>query len=364
MDFIFDNIDRLNEEKKKNVFLNRFSYGDEEDPNVYMLREEMDNGAEKRTVIYAPNYVLEKYSNRGGYPLENGGVAYWSPEIMRALSMNNVQVPIRNTVRNINNKERKNDLHNSSREKYKYNYVNDNINSYSGTKSKNVGGSLINKSTTSAIALGLGTYGSLKYSPDVKTALFAIKHPMIAYDIGTVFNNSRNISTSASRFATREEILRGSKKKEMDEGSENGAVRHVLWQAKIASKYGNEIAKNVGNVHEVNPNVDLSIRKFSNISDADQTVDLLNNEIGRKIGTNYRNYNMHDLALIVLKEFKDNGLYTAEKGNDGFWHVEKRKLSKELYEKIYNVFNILDSNGYYPDETKGYIKRTIKKYIY
>ncbi|MBB3070379.1 hypothetical protein FHS14_003374 [Paenibacillus baekrokdamisoli] len=48
---------------------------------------------------------------------------------------------------------------------------------------------------------------------------------------------------------------------------------------------GVSIAIQAGNVHEENPNVDLNIRLFDSLSDADQTIDLLNNIEGRKIGS-------------------------------------------------------------------------------
>ena len=53
-------------------------------------------------------------------------------------------------------------------------------------------------------------------------------------------------------------------------GSEKGAFRHTIWQAKIASKYGKNIAKQVGNAHENDPYVNLYQRSFKNIDDADK----------------------------------------------------------------------------------------------
>ena len=88
---------------------------------------------------------------------------------------------------------------------------------------------------------------------------------------------------------------------EEERGSENGAFRHTLWQATITSEYGESIAKQVGNAHEDNPFVNLSNRTFSNVDDADRTVDLLNNIIGRDIGKK-KSWNGHE--EIIASRFK------------------------------------------------------------
>lgn len=55
------------------------------------------------------------------------------------------------------------------------------------------------------------------------------------------------------------------------------------------------------------------MRARSSLDDADQTTDLLNNQIDRRIGLQNKNVNVKDLALQVLEEFKNNGLYSATK---------------------------------------------------
>ena len=91
--------------------------------------------------------------------------------------------------------------------------------------------------------------------------LFGISHPVITSRIGIgVTKGAVNISTNATRFATRGNILYGSNPKtgQDDRGSENGAFRHALWQAQITSEFGADIAKQVGDAHEDNPNIDMS----------------------------------------------------------------------------------------------------------
>lgn len=131
---------------------------------------------------------------------------------------------------------------------------------------------------------------------------------------------------------------------QQDRGSENGSFRHTLWQATITSEFGSRVALEAGNANEKKPFTNLSVRTFSSLDDADQTVDLLNNQIGRRIGSQNKNVNMKDLALRVLEEFKNNGLYTATK-KDKVWIVNKTKLLNEKYKQLQRVFNSLNENG-------------------
>ena len=67
-------------------------------------------------------------------------------------------------------------------------------------------------------------------------------------------------------------------------GSQVNAFRHSLWQAPITQKFGEEVAREVGATHEDNSSANLSQRTFKTMADADQTIDLLNNQIGKQIG--------------------------------------------------------------------------------
>ena len=193
----------------------------------------------------------------------------------------------------------------------------------------------------------------------VRTAGFYFREPVKAIEIGKFVDNSTNISTNATRFSTAKDVLYGVKKKnkngdiirdEEERGSEKGAFRHTIWQAKIAAEYGKRIAKQVGNAHEDNPRVNLYKRYFKDVEEADQTVDLLNNMIGRRVGEISNTRSMRDLAFKVLDEFRYNGLYTAEPDERGVWHVKKRRLSQEKYDILKEHYRRSDENGYTPEE--------------
>jgi len=92
------------------------------------------------------------------------------------------------------------------------------------------------------------------------------------------------------------------------------------------------------NYTEINQN-------FSNIDEADQNVDLLNNVIGRSIGAANQGASMNELANLVLDEFKNSGLYTATKDKNGNWVVSKTTLSSEKYSQLKEIFKGLNNNG-------------------
>ena len=69
---------------------------------------------------------------------------------------------------------------------------------------------------------------------------------------------------------------------------------------------------------------------------------------------------MKQLALSVLSEFRQNGLYTAvQKGKQ--WIVSKTRLSKEKYDKLSKIYNGLDSRGFTPAEAKLHDKAEQQK---
>jgi RHS repeat-associated protein len=175
---------------------------------------------------------------------------------------------------------------------------------------------------------------------------FAVRNPIAAGRIGFgVTPGATNISTNSTRFSTRGEVLYGSKRGQEDRGSENGAFRHVLWQASITSEFDRSVAAQAGNAHEENAFADLSVRTFSNLEDADQTVDLLNNIIGRNIGDANSGAGMDKLANLILDEFYTNGLYTASQNKDGNWAISKTKLSSDKYNQLKGIYKGLNVNG-------------------
>ncbi len=198
----------------------------------------------------------------------------------------------------------------------------------------------------------------------VRTGWFALRHPQIASAIGSCRPGemNTNISTISERFATRGSsyssqgtIFRNNGcTEDLDPCSEIGAFRHTLWQATIASHYGTDIATQVGNAHEDNPNANLKARRFSSMAEADQVVDLLNNMLGRTIGEQNPNCPMNELAGKVLESFYKTGLYTGSLNEDGSWSVSRTKITKEQYDSYLNVLGGLDFNGFNSIEQANY----------
>ena len=193
--------------------------------------------------------------------------------------------------------------------------------------------------------------GAGYYAADQTTreAGFALRHPVAAWHIGTVRSGSQNISTRAVRFSTND---LGLESRDSREGSEVNAFRHALWQAKITEEFGEQIAHEAGNAHESNPfAIGGSNRKVTNFkteSEADESADLRNNEIGRGIGSANDGMEMRELSLEVLSEFHKNGLWVSEEQEDGTHSVVKRRISTEKYEKARRRLLELNQNGYDP----------------
>lgn len=181
---------------------------------------------------------------------------------------------------------------------------------------------------------------------------FFLRHPVIATEIGEEQHGSENISTNATRFAAGlglTEVLPS------HEGSEVNAFRHALWQSTITVNYGASIARQVGAAHENNPLAvqdvtDTTNLSFKTLAEADQSIDLLNNQIGRRLGLENPGLSMRDLAFTVLEEFRVLGLFTATQNADGSFSISRSQLSKDKYARALKKLTILDNLGFEPAE--------------
>lgn len=88
------------------------------------------------------------------------------------------------------------------------------------------------------------------------------------------------------------------------------------------------------------------------MDDADFTADMLNNAIGRDIGSREENagLNTQQLAVKILGVYRDEGLWEGKASEDGTFTVERRKISQEQYEQAVENIGKLDENGFTPDE--------------
>jgi RHS repeat-associated protein len=199
---------------------------------------------------------------------------------------------------------------------------------------------------------------------------FALRHPFIAHQIGSVDlgngNFATNVSTVAARFAVHsglDDTVPGKA-----EGTDRNAFRHTVWQAMISYRYGNDIAKRVGYAHEEDPLVNRGIEDFhfvwfDTLSLADQSADLKNNELGREIATAYgsnASVTDSDFARYALRYFHEKGLWVAVPQYDDTFQIEQKQLSNSEYLKAYNALSPLNRWGFTPDEQKGHEQRRIE----
>ena len=173
--------------------------------------------------------------------------------------------------------------------------------------------------------------GQSYYSIDLREVL----------QIGTAKFPINSISNVVSNFQVNLEKQAGFSK---FEGNQGNAYRHTLQQAILTNKFGPEVAKNIGNIHEDFLPNDMSVNEFSNMRVADTMVDLLNNEIGRKIGINYKGLSNKQYAKLVLDEYKINGLWQVKNENNSY-KIERIKLSQEQYDAALKVIESKGDNG-------------------
>lgn len=180
-----------------------------------------------------------------------------------------------------------------------------------------------------------------------KTIGVAIFHPIAAYRVGDVERGGTNISSVSGRIARH---VAEDGNMSVDIGSERNAFRHALWSSTITKEFGAKTALDITDAHEGVGITDKSKIDFSkpfegNPDLADNIVDLLNNEIGREIGANNKDATQLDLANKVLDVFSKEGLWTAQKNEDGSITITRSKISTEQLNKARNTLNTLDQSG-------------------
>lgn len=194
-----------------------------------------------------------------------------------------------------------------------------------------------------------------KLSSDARTVLFGLRYPVAALNIGRYSRGSTNISTNAVRFSTRKGVLKELKSMQ-GEGTQVNAFRHVLWQSYITNLYGENLAREAGYAHEENPFPDLSKRRFKSLHEADQTIDLLNNiigrDLGRRISQSQDKVGMRTMAIEVLKRFLETGLYTANQHADGTWFIDLTRITDEQYNELLEFYQTLNDYGRTEEEQK------------
>jgi hypothetical protein len=183
----------------------------------------------------------------------------------------------------------------------------------------------------------------------LREAAFPFKsygHMRAATDIGFGINKrSNNLSSTSDRFAEKYDDL--FKEKHLTGKIEQGrnALRHTIWQSALTSKHGSKVARDAGDSHETRPYANVNVRAFYDKEEADMVADLLNNKIGRRIGTIHPHKSKKELALLVLEEYWRNGLYSYEQGRDGKWYIRKMRIPDSIFYDLYDKYKELNEYG-------------------
>lgn len=115
-----------------------------------------------------------------------------------------------------------------------------------------------------------------------------------------------------------------------------GALRHVAWQSDITARNSADLAEKIGNCHEIMYFPNTEKRLFVNLDDADSTADLLNNELGRKNGTERWYLSPKQKMLRALVEARLNGLYKVRRNSSGQYEVFRERMDDKTYRAIFN----------------------------
>ena len=129
-----------------------------------------------------------------------------------------------------------------------------------------------------------------------------------------------------------------------NDGGQGNAYRHALWQALLTDAFGEDHAKRIGDAHENRVPDDMNVRLFQGLEDADAMADMLNNIIGRRIGSDNKGAFNKKMAEHVLEEYRKHGLWSVDKTRNGY-SLQKKNLSVEQYNQALQVIQNKGNNG-------------------
>ena len=170
-----------------------------------------------------------------------------------------------------------------------------------------------------------------------------MQHPINALIVGPYVDGWSNISSIAGNFEVN--LMRAAGLSYQKEGDEGNAYRHTLWQAMITNILEEESAVRIGNAHESHSSYEYCKTSGLTESEFDTAIDLRNNEIGREIGAKNKGASNKKLALLVLKEFRKNGLWVGIKQTDGSFSIQKKRITQEQYNAALKELNKKGNNG-------------------
>ena len=336
-EFSSDSIEEIVRERNKNKALRKMlplTFDNDKDNIRYYLLNSFDDGRPKKELLTNDFFNnLEKRYSGSALPASN--------DMNGQTTSNNrftdkIKTAVHNVVGPVSDNSLRNNIDNEKENDVSLNYVRTNL------RSVNDDEDYYNRNT-----------------PDAKTLDWATRNltnAKIAYDVGFIHPKLKNISSGAQRFAQKIKDVEGEASGviELNEQSSRiGALRHPIWQAYITSKYDKGVAKIIGDNHEENHQMDLSVQKFKKMSDADAVTDLLNNQIGRRIGEINNGNTIKEFSLKVLDEYFKNGLYSLRYGDDDYWYVKKNKIPQSEYLKLKKIYSLADDNGFLPGDDKN-----------
>lgn len=191
---------------------------------------------------------------------------------------------------------------------------------------------------------------------------FALRHPFVA---GQIYGGDQPAETaipSTAQLAIRFSVnLRTDRQTELGaggltenaqhEGSEANAMRHVVWNAINARRFGLDVATEAADAHEDDPHaidgVDLATRTYPTLLAADQAADLSNNILGRQLGA-YSSATAKELASYTLQLFRDRGLWVVQDQGDATYKAVQKTLSTGAFEAASRKLANLNEIGLTP----------------
>ena len=114
--------------------------------------------------------------------------------------------------------------------------------------------------------------------------------------------------------------------------------------------FSSDLAKQAGDAYEKdNTPPDENQTEFEVLYDADESIDLHNNAIGRSIGESHPHTPANELLKLILQRYHQDGLWQAfplERDGKTVYQIRKTRLNDDDYQRAMEKLAGLNEIGY------------------
>lgn len=119
--------------------------------------------------------------------------------------------------------------------------------------------------------------------------------------------------------------------------AEINSFHNAFWKT-VFTSWEKPATQNLAQEDNLKSNTDIEGNIYMRMDEADQAVDLANNQISQLVSGTHPQKTITGMASLLLDEFYNHGLYIVRKNNEGKFVTYKEKIPSQEYNSIKKVY--------------------------